>query len=59
MFSSLLRIKDVGIVLGISRSKIYELINSGQLEVVRIGRAIRIRRESIERAIRYFDEGRA
>lgn len=39
----LLTVEDVADVLGISRSKVYELISSGALPSVRIGRSRRVR----------------
>ena len=38
----LLRIPEVAETLGIGRSKIYEIIASGELPTVRVGRAVRI-----------------
>lgn len=38
----LLRIEEVAEMLGIGRSKIYELLRSGELPSVRIGRSVRI-----------------
>jgi excisionase family DNA binding protein len=38
----LLTVKEAGRVLSVSRSTIYELIAAGRLEVVHIGRAVRI-----------------
>jgi excisionase family DNA binding protein len=42
MDQALLRAEDVARVLNIGRSKAYELMASGQLPVVRIGRSIRV-----------------
>lgn len=42
---------DAGIVLGVSARTIFTLAASGELDVVRIGRAKRITSESIERFI--------
>jgi excisionase family DNA binding protein len=49
-------INDTACALGIGRTKIYELINAGQLETVKIGRRTLVRIASI-RAI--AKEGRA
>ena len=38
----LLRIPEVAETLGIGRTKIYELIATGELPTIRIGRAVRI-----------------
>jgi excisionase family DNA binding protein len=38
----LLRIPEVAETLGIGRTKIYEIIASGELPTVRVGRAVRI-----------------
>ena len=38
----LLRAEEVRQALGLSRSKIYEMMASGELPVVRIGRSVRV-----------------
>ena len=38
----LLRIPEVAETLGIGRTKIYELIATGELPTIRVGRAVRI-----------------
>ncbi len=38
----LLRAEEVQRVLGLGRSKIYEMIAAGELPVVRIGRSVRV-----------------
>lgn len=38
-------------LLGIGRTKLYEEISAGRLEVVRIGRAVRIPAESLRRYV--------
>lgn len=45
----LLTVEDVQEQIQLGRTKIYELIRDGVLPVVRIGRAVRIRREALER----------
>jgi excisionase family DNA binding protein len=40
---------DVAIYLGISRSYVYRLIDSGDLEACRFGRAVRVSRAEIAR----------
>ena len=42
-----LRVEDLMPVLGIGRNTAYELIRSGQIRSVRIGRQIRIPREAL------------
>ena len=44
----LLTISEATHVLAISRSKLYELLNSGHLQSVHIGRSRRIRMKDIE-----------
>jgi excisionase family DNA binding protein len=44
----LLSVPEVGRVLAISRSKVYELLNSGSLASVNIGRSRRIRVSDVE-----------
>ncbi len=38
----LLRPEEVQVLLGISRSQVYELMRTGRLPVVRIGRSVRV-----------------
>ena len=45
----LLRAEEVGKALGLGRSKVYELMASGQLPVVRIGKAIRVPADGLEK----------
>ncbi len=42
MDQMLLRAEEVQRVLGLGRSKIYEMIAAGELPVVRIGRSVRV-----------------
>ena len=42
-----LRVEDLMSILGIGRNTAYELIRSGQIRSVRIGRQIRIPREAL------------
>lgn len=44
----LLTVKDVQELTQLGRSTVYELIRSGVLPIVRIGRSIRVRREALE-----------
>jgi excisionase family DNA binding protein len=48
----MLTIKQSSELLSVSRSKIYEFINSGKLKSVRLGRSIRIPRQELEIFIR-------
>lgn len=48
MQSLLLRAEDVQRALGIGRSKVYELIASGDLPVVRIGRSVRVPSKALD-----------
>lgn len=53
----LLRTEDVARALGIARSTVYVLVAGGELPVVRIGRAVRVPREAVERWVRDHTEG--
>ena len=44
----LLRIPQVQFVLSVGRSTVYDLINAGELETVRMGRAIRVTMDSVK-----------
>ena len=44
---SLYRVPEAAWVLGLSRAKVYELINSGALRSVRVGGARRIKAEDL------------
>ena len=48
MQSLLLRAEDVQRALGLGRSKVYELIASGELPVVRIGRSVRVPSKALD-----------
>ena len=50
--------KDVQQLLGLGRTKAYELVTTGELPAVRIGRCIRVNRGELDerlRAQRYAD----
>lgn len=47
----MLRAQQVANRLNISRGKAYEMMGSGELPVIRIGRSLRVRIESLERWI--------
>lgn len=42
MQAELLRAEEVAEVLGIGRSKVFEMLRTGELPVVRMGRAVRV-----------------
>ena len=44
----LLRVHEAAAVLGVGRSTVYELINSGALRGLRVGRSLRVATEDIE-----------
>lgn len=45
----LLTVKDVEAALQLGRTRAYELVRSGELPVIRIGRAVRIPRDALRR----------
>jgi len=45
------RVNDAAHMIGIGRTKLYELISSGELEVVKIGKATRITTASLHRLV--------
>ena len=49
MGTLLMRPDEVGEALGLGRSKTYELIASGKLPVVRIGRCVRVPADALRR----------
>ena len=53
----LLRLSEVAARLGLGRSTIYELIQRGELPVIRVGRAVRVPVVALERWVeRRIDE---
>jgi excisionase family DNA binding protein len=48
----LLRVEAAAILLGIGRTKMYDLIGRGQVRVVRIGRRTLVHRDDLERFAR-------
>lgn len=44
-YSEVLNVSDIQQILGIGRRQAYELANSGQFHVVRIGRSIKVHRD--------------
>lgn len=55
----LLTIREAGQVLGLGRTTMYELISSERLEVVHIGRSVRIPVEAIDDFVRQLRVGQA
>ena len=56
--SEWLSLKDVQQLVGIGRTKAYELVTTGELPAVRIGRCIRVSRRKLDewlRTQRYVD----
>lgn len=51
MSKTLLRIPECMETLGLGRSKVYELVTSGELRAIRIGRAVRIPASEVERFV--------
>jgi excisionase family DNA binding protein len=49
--SRLVRIADAAAELALSQRSIWRLIANGELDAVRIGRSVRVTRESIDRLI--------
>jgi excisionase family DNA binding protein len=52
MDSILLRAEEVAELLGIGRSKVFEMIAAGDLPTVRIGRCVRVPRDRLESWVR-------
>ena len=48
MMPLLLRIPEACDVIGIGRSKLYEILKSGELPAVRLGRSVRIRLSDLQ-----------
>ncbi|MEZ5330444.1 MAG: helix-turn-helix domain-containing protein [Verrucomicrobiales bacterium] len=46
------RINDAARMIGVGRTKLYELISSGELETVKIGKATRVTTASLHNLIR-------
>jgi excisionase family DNA binding protein len=53
----LLSIAQVGQALGVGRTKVYELISRGQLEVVHLGRAARVPASAVNRLVQSLGGG--
>ncbi|MDP9478727.1 MAG: helix-turn-helix domain-containing protein [Actinomycetota bacterium] len=53
-----LSVKELGVLTGLGRTKLYEVVASGELEAIKVGRAVRVSRTSFEewtRKNRYSD----
>jgi len=48
----LLKADEVAKALGLGRSKVYEMMQSGQLPVVRIGRSVRVSSAALQEWVR-------
>jgi len=48
---ALLKIPEVAIDLNVSRTTVYELIRSGKLQTVKIGKSVRVTSEGLSRFI--------
>tara|TARA_R100001129_G_scaffold133822_1_gene95142 strand:- start:1543 stop:1731 length:189 start_codon:yes stop_codon:yes gene_type:complete len=46
------RINDAARMIGVGRTKVYELISSGELETVKIGKATRVTTASLHELVR-------
>jgi excisionase family DNA binding protein len=53
----LLSVEDAGKALGVSRSTVYELIGSGDLEVVHIRRSVRVPVDAVHDFVRRLRAG--
>ena len=49
MSTEILKVRDVSKLLGVGLSTVYRAVENGQLPAVRVGAAIRIRRETLEK----------
>jgi excisionase family DNA binding protein len=45
------RVNDAARMIGVGRTKLYELISSGELEIIKIGKATRITTASLHRLV--------
>lgn len=52
----LLTVVEVARILGIGRSKVYELLYSGELKSVKIGASRRVRYSDLSHYVRYLDD---
>ncbi len=52
----LLKVEEAAHELGIGRRKVYELIRSGSLEAVHIGKSVRVSADAVERFVETLSE---
>jgi excisionase family DNA binding protein len=52
----LLRIPEAAKALGLGRTKLYELITSGELPVIRVGRAVRVSVTALQKWVEEQDQ---
>ncbi|MEZ5695299.1 MAG: helix-turn-helix domain-containing protein [Sphingomonadaceae bacterium] len=45
------KVNDAARMIGVGRTKLYELISSGEIETIKIGKATRITTESLHRLV--------
>jgi excisionase family DNA binding protein len=57
MAALLRRPEEVQRELGISRSKVYQMLASGELPTVRLGRSVRVPQDGLEQWVRERTEG--
>ena len=48
------RVNDAARMIGVGRTKLYELISSGELETIKIGKATRITTASLHRLVERY-----
>ncbi|AXK41339.1 helix-turn-helix domain-containing protein [Erythrobacter aureus] len=53
-----IRVNDAARMIGIGRTKLYELISSGELETVKIGKATRVTTASLHELVRRWRDER-
>ncbi|HEY8641323.1 MAG TPA: helix-turn-helix domain-containing protein [Candidatus Dormibacteraeota bacterium] len=51
METMLLNAEETATLLGLGRTKVYEMLAAGELPVIRIGRSVRVPRSALERWI--------
>ena len=57
MDNRLLKVEEAAQILSLGRSKTYELIRSGALRKVYVGRAVRVRLADLDEFIQQLDDG--
>lgn len=45
------RVNDAALMIGVGRTKLYELISSGELETIKIGKATRVTTASLHKLV--------